>query len=1331
MSTFGVLGEFKDGGEEEWTHYVERMQHYFTANDVKSKEKQLSIFLSVCGASTYKLISSLVAPKKPGDCGLDELLKLISEHKNPKPSFIVQRFKFNSRIRKTGESISAYVAELRHIAENCQYGTSLEDMLRDRLVCGVADDRIQRRLLAETELPFAKAMQIASAMELADKNTADLRGSTPETVNKTTAQHGRREGNGKGPARTKQWSKRCGRCGRVDAHPQSDCPARNLECYKCGKMGHISQACRSKSSGPSQKKPNSQWKNKPQSGRKQNAYQIEDTSIESEQVNGLFFIGKIENETSKPLVTKLQVAGAEVEFQIDTGASVSVMSESAYNETWDDASRPQVRPSDSVLRTYTQECIPIKGECEVLVQHGKQSAKVRLIIACGSGPNLMGRDWLKVIRLNWAELHNVAMTTKLSRLLSENDDLFSPGLGELRGMKVNIDVDSSATPKFVKARPVPFAMKSKVESELDRLVNEGILEPVQYSRWAAPIVPVVKSDGSVRICGDYKVTINQATKGDAHPIPRIDELFAKLSGGKVFSKLDLSHAYQQLVLDENSREYVTINTHRGLFRYTRLPFGITTAPAIFQRTMESLLAGIPHVMVYLDDILVTGDTDDNHIATLEAVMNVLREAGLRLKKEKCVFLTNEVEYLGHKINAEGLQPTEEKFRAITEAQRPRNVSELKSYLGILNYYGKFLPNLASTLEPLHRLLRKGTRWHWTSEQQKSFDDSKQLLKSSQLLTHYDSDKDLVLSCDASPYGVGAVLSHKMADGSEKPIGYASRTLNSAERNYSQLDKEGLAIIFGVKKFHQYVYGRKFRIVTDHKPLLGLLGEKKAIPQMASPRVQRWAITLAAYEYNLVYKQGKANANADALSRLPMTVTAPIAPLPAETVQVMNILDNTPVTSSKIRAWTNHDRVLSRVRHHVMSGWPVSIDDDDMKPYSIRKDELSVQDGCVLWGSRVVVPIQGRKQLIEELHGAHSGIVRMKALARSYVWWPKIDKELELKVKSCHTCQKHQRLPPKAPVHQWEYPSTPWERVHIDYMGPFEGKMLLIIVDAHSKWIDAHVMTSSTSTATINRLRQTFATHGIPQVLVSDNGSAFTSAEFNEFMSTNTIRHIRSAPYHPATNGLAERAVQTLKAGLRKLSGGSLETRVARFLFTYRTTPHAVTGVTPAFLLMKRQLRSRLDAIRPNIKTKVDEQIATRRSGDSRHRRYREFEVGEAVLVKNHAPGDAWVPGTVIAKTGPISYDVEVVVGTRCLQWKRHVDHLRHRPDDQPRPRDDDFPPMTEGNDDVENNAGDDIEVNAPGNHDRDDQDNDGSPHRPTTKQYPKRNRNPPAYYWFE
>ena len=275
---------------------------------------------------------------------------------------------------------------------------------------------------------------------------------------------------------------------------------------------------------------------------------------------------------------------------------------------------------------------------------------------------------------------------------------------------------------------------------------------------------------------------------DSYPLPKIDDLFASLAGGKTFSKLDLANAYQQIPLDEASRKSVAINTHKGLFQYNRLPFGVSAAPSIFQRTMETLLQGLPGVCLYLDDILITGKTDQEHLTNLSAVLQKLAAAGMKLRPDKCFFMLQEVIYLGHKISEKGLQPTQEKVRAIVEAPSPRNVSQLKSFLGMLNYYGKFLPNLSTCLAPLYSLLQKRAYWSWGAEQNKAFQESKSMLTSSCILTHYDPTKPLILACDASPYGVGAVLSHKLGE-DERPIAFASRSMAPAEKNYSQIDKE--------------------------------------------------------------------------------------------------------------------------------------------------------------------------------------------------------------------------------------------------------------------------------------------------------------------------------------------------------------------------------------------------------------------------------------------------------------------------------------------------------------------------------------------------------------
>ena len=814
--------------------------------------------------------------------------------------------------------------------------------------------------------------------------------------------------------------------------------------------------------------------------------------------------------------------------------------------------------------------------------------------------------------------------------MQKHSDVFREELGELKGTQAKIHIDPQAQPRFHKSRPVPFALRKKVEQELERLEREGIIKPVQFSDWAAPIVPVVKADGSIRICGDYRLTINQASKLDAYPLPKVEELFASLSGGKSFSKLDLQHVYQQLTLDDNSRPYTTINTHHGLFQYNCLPFGVSSAPGIFQRTMDSLLQGLPHVTVYLDDILITGETEQEHLQNLDTVLQKLQTAGLRMKKSMCLFMAPEVEYLGHKINSEGLHPTQDKIKAIRNAPKPQSVTELKSFLGLLSYYSRFLPNVSSTLSPLYSLLQANQRWFWGEKQQAAFEAAKDLLESSTLLVHYDPTKKLILACDASPYGVGAVLSHKMEGGSEKPITFASRTLAPAEKNYSQLEKEGLAIIFGVKKFHTYLYGRHFEIYSDHQPLYQLFSESKGVPAMAASQIQRWALTLSAYEYSITYHPGKDHANADSLSRLPLLQEINV-PFPGDLLLLREHLDTTSLlTTEQIRSWTERDPTLSRVKRFILHGsWPDQGVSEDLKPFLRRKDELSVLDGCILWGSRVIIPLPGCEAVMDELHETYPGIVKMKSLARSYVWWPNMNSDLEARVRSCEKCHSSRPPPPMVPLHPWEWPSEPWSRLHLDYAGPLQGKMFLVIVDGHSKWMDVIPVPSATSAVMIEKLRLLFATHGLPNKIVTDNGSVFTSVEFEDFMQGNGNIHVCSAPYRPASNGLAERAVQTFKQGIARLSEGSLETKLSRFLFKYRITPHATTGRSPAELLLGRQPRSRLDRLHPHIKNRVQENQARQKYGHDRHSRARVFQAGEQVYVRNFTGAPTWLSGNLL------------------------------------------------------------------------------------------------------
>ncbi|KAI7802842.1 hypothetical protein IRJ41_020318 [Triplophysa rosa] len=1065
--TIGSLATF-DVKVQTWEEYTEILEQFFMANEIDDEGKQRAILISVVGAQTYER-------------SYQQLVTMLKDHFNPQPSEIVQRFKFDLRTKKPTETMTEYVAELRCLAQDCNYGATLNQMLRDRLVCGIDDDRIQRRLLSETNLTFETALKIAVAAETTSKNVLDLKYKTSEQVCNSVTFHGKKfDQRQKSNTDEDKDIRECYRCGGRN-HKANECRFKKDKCYGCGKIGHLAKACRNKG----KQGGDAVFEKRGKGIRPHRAFRVSETteSEESDETFTLACVKTDELKKVKPFTVEFHADGKLVKFEIDTGSSVSLMTEEKSKVIWKDTVSPKVKTTKVKLKTYTGEPLEVVGVTDVQVKYQQQEKKMPLVVVKGSGPCLLGREWLEGLRLQWSEIKLIqSEEVTLTQVLFRHEEMFKEELGMLKGTIATLHVPKDASPRFFRPRSVPYALKPK-----------KIISPVKYSEWAAPVVPIVKPDGSIRLCGDYKLTVNKV-------------FFARLDGGKQFTKLDMSHAYQQIIMDEHSKKYLTVNTHKGLFTYNRLPFGVASAPAIFQRTMEGLLQGIPGV-VYLDDILVTGGNRENHLKTLENVLMKLKEAGLRLKRGKCVFLADEVEYLGHRVDAQGLHPTGTKVKAIDDAPEPKNVTELKVYLGLLNYYNKFLPNLAMLLAPLHLLLRKDTQWTWKKSQQEAF--------------------------------------------------------------------------------------------------------KETVPQMGSP------VMLQAYQYNIVYKPGKYHQNVDALSRLPV---------PGEG----------EVNAAQIRKWTLQDGTLSKVHEYVLQGWPVEVE-SLLLPYYHRRDALSVKNGCVTWRARIIIPLQGRATVLKQLHQTHSGMSRMKGLARSYMWWPCMDQDVEKVGQNCDVCQSLKKAPAQAPLHPWEWTSSPWERLHVDYAGPFLGKMFLILVDSHSKWMDVYPVIHATYTVTIEKLRSCFSTHGLPKMLVSDNATCFKSEEFETFMKRNGIQHVTSAPYHPSSNGLVERAVQTFKEGMKKMKDETVETRVARFLFTYRITPHATTGLSPAQMLMSRKLRSTFDLLLPDLKTRILNKQQKQKEGHDKSCKFRSFKTGDSVYVRNYSGGPKWIPAVVESCTGPLSY----------------------------------------------------------------------------------------------
>nr|XP_061786525.1 uncharacterized protein K02A2.6-like [Nerophis lumbriciformis] len=1160
------------------------------------------------GPKTFNLLRDLLQPTKPGTKTYAETVDVLTQHFSPKPLMLAERFGFHRRNQEEGESVTMFVAALRKLAEHCEFGQGLNDALRDRLVLGLRNEAAQKKLLTESNPTLQKVIEISVAMEMASKEAHQMNA----TGGVHTVQTDRPSGQGT-----------CFRCGK-SGHLATSCWCKDMDCRSCGKRGHIERAClRKKNKEKTSKSANihDSVKNrrKTQVHTVRQRETVSSDSSEGEQEMSVHTLNIMKmDEDSEGYWVEPMLEGHPVSMQIDTGSKASIISDGVYKKV---LRHLPLRQSDTRFKTYLGEPVPMAGMTDVVVQSNNQVRKLPIYVVKGDYPAILGRVWLEKMKLSWHTVNMVSpMATSLAAILRKHDEVFRKELGSMKDITVKLNIKPETTPKFMKARSVPHAIRSKVGDELDALVKSGVLEPV---------------------------TVKQ------YPLPRIDVLFAGLSKGQKFSKIDLNQAYLQMHVHEDSKDLLTITTQKGLFRYCRLPFGITSAPALFQRAMDQILHGLPGVQCYLDDILCTGSTDQEHLDNLDAALQRLKEYGLRVRKDKCEFFQLSVVYLGHVIDARGLHTAPSKVRAIVDAPPPENVSQLRSFLGLLNYYGRFIPNLSSRLKPLHDLLCQGKKWNWSGACQEVFQKTKETLVTSGVLTHFDPSLPIQLACDASPYGVGAVISHLMPNGVERPIAFASRTLNKAETNYAQIEREALSIVYGVRKFHQYLYGRQFTLLTDHRPLTTILGSHTGLPSLAASRMQRWALLLSAHSYDIKYRKADLHGNADALSRLPLPITRP-EPRAAE-IFYFSQVDGAPVSAAHVRRASRTDPVLSAVMDMVMGSRSGS-DAPSIQPYLSRRAELSVQSGCLLWGRRVIIPPSLRKSVLQQLHAGHSGIVRMKEIARSYFWWPGVDREIETTAKTCSSCQEVRKAPQLAPLHPWEFPEEPWQRVHIDFAGPVEGCMLLVCVDAHSKWPEVAIMKTTTTAKTIERLGEIFSRFGSPLQLVSDNGPQLVSQEMTTFLEANGVQHIRSAPFHPATNGLAERFVQTMKKALKtSQEQGSFHQRLHRFLLSYRNTPHATTKVSPACLMFKRNLRTNFDFLKPTtLKDIVQHQQEKQIQQRMQKAKERVFSSDEPVLARNYSTGPRWVPATIVKRSGPVSYTVSTAAR---LVWKRHVDQL--------------------------------------------------------------------------
>ena len=826
-------------------------------------------FISKIGPEAYEILENLCKPQQPDEKKYDELISLMKGHFIKSKVEIAETFKFHHITQEKGEPIAKYVGRLRGQAADCNYGDFLDRALRDQFVCGLYEKEDQTSLLSETR-DIEACIKFATAAEVAREQVTDLRklqfqtSPQPEVhamkhVNKNIKYSEKSKLAKSFKSGSQKPTYKCYSCGKSN-HKRSECKFRYAECELCKTVGHIKAVC----------------------GRRKDLNAIEDDGQSDSDSDNLFselFMCSEKHANSKKIIVPITIQGRNVQMQLDTGCALSLAPQTFYSEFCNNA---PLEPTSTIMSTYTGESIVPLGECTIEVGYADQTYQLPLIIVPEGTCALFGRNWLKHIKLKWEELPGLnfiraaATSTNpqvqyrysdMSTLLDAFSNLFDGKLGMYTGPPV--DLECLETPKFHKARQVPYALQPQVEAAIRKMEEEGVIKRVNHAPCAAPIVPVVKKDSKdIRICGDFSVTYNKCAAAMKYPIPRIEDLHAAFIGCTRYSVLDMSQAYHQVPVREESQKWLTINTHIGLFTFTRIPNGIHSGPGKFQQIMDSVLAGIPRVICYLDDILVAGVNEEDHLANLAMVFEKLQAAGFKLNKRKCKFQQDSVTYLAHVIDKEGLRPTDEKLKAIRDATAPSDVSSLKSFLGLIMFYSKFLPHHSTVLAPLNKLLQKDVKWKWGDREQKSFKNAKKMLLESETLVHYDGCLPLYLSCDASSYGAGAVLCH-FIEGQYRPIAFASVTLTPAQKNYSQIDKEAFSIIFGLQKFHQFLAGREFTIISDHKPLLALFDPHRQTSPHVSARLQRWKLLLASYKYKIVFRGTKSHLDADGMSRVPL------------------------------------------------------------------------------------------------------------------------------------------------------------------------------------------------------------------------------------------------------------------------------------------------------------------------------------------------------------------------------------------------------------------------------------------------------------------------------
>ena len=847
------------------------------------------------------------------------------------------------------------------------------------------------------------------------------------------------------------------------------------------------------------------------------------------------------------------------------------------------------------------------------------------------------------------------LSARAEKLLKDNDDLFN-GLGRLVHHEYDISMRDNHEGVQRPARTIPYKQRDSVKAELDRMVKLDVIVPEhEPTEWVNTMSVAHKSNGEIRLCLDPK-DLNKAIRREHYPMTTLEGIAARIPKANFFSKCDAKSGYWQLKLSTKSSKLTTFNTPFGRYRYKVLPFGISSASEIWQRAMMLEFGDLEGVEIIVDDFLIWGETQEQHDEHLAKFLERVRQSGLRLNRDKSVFSVRSVEFSGHIISDQGLQASPERIRAIIDMPYPSDRKELETFLGMVTYLSKFLPNMSEATAPVRELLKSDVVWQWESRHSAAIDKLKGMMMSAPILALYDVNKPCVLMTDASKNGFGAVLLQN-----DQPIAYASRRVNSAEQNYATIEKEMCAILFACHKFHDYIFGQKTKVITDHKPLVGIF--EKLLTKL-SPRLQRMRMHLFRYDLEISWKPGKEVPVPDALSRfLPKSKHS--ASEFDDALEVNLVIQQLPISEKRLhefRVETASDTELCLLRDMIIRGWPAdrNVVPSELLPYFTIRDSLVYCDGLLFKDERVVVPKTLRRAMIGKIHESHQGVVKSKQRARAVLFWPNMNAEIEEAVSLCSICQEYRKSQAHESMIPHPIPDRPWAKVGVDVFH-IKHENFLLLVDYYSKFPEVQPLSDLTSKSAIKVMKSVFSRNGTPDIVISDNASQFCCQEFRNFMDEWEFDHMTISPGYSQSNGQVERCVQTVKTLIKKSYKSGHDYFNA--LLEYRNTPlDGTDGYSPAQLLNSRLLKSKVPTttallkphVVPNMKQKlVDRQLKQKHYHDKKAKDLLSLCQGQSVRFLG--PKGDWRIGKIIGEhSTPRSYLLEAENGHLFRRNRRHI-----------------------------------------------------------------------------